>query len=92
MHSSQAGLQANEFAQTVWTYSTALAFALFLVSIFILWGYRARMPRSRFLVWVAVIVLLPIVGPILWFVRRKRAYPPQDDALLKPLPKGSKLD
>lgn len=73
----------NEFLQTTWTFATALAFALFLVSIFILWGCRSRMPVSRFLLWIAVVTLLPIVGPVVWLARRRRAYSPTDDSLLQ---------
>ncbi|WP_349899099.1 PLDc N-terminal domain-containing protein [Parafrigoribacterium soli] len=61
--------------QTVWLWSTAATFALFLVAIFILWGFRERMPASRLVLWIVVIVLVPIAGPILWFVLGRRRYP-----------------
>ncbi len=72
----------NEFVQTAWTFATALAFALFLVAIFSVSGYRSRMPASRFLLWIAAVTLLPIVGPIVWLVRYRRAYPPTEESLL----------
>ena len=73
----------NEFVQTAWTFVTALAFALFLVAIFSVWGYRSRMPVSRFLLWIAAVTLLPIVGPIVWLVRHRRAYPPTEESQLQ---------
>lgn len=61
--------------QTVWMWSTAAAFALFLVASFILWGFRGRMPTRHALLWAVLIVVLPVVGPILWFTLGRRRYP-----------------
>jgi hypothetical protein len=73
----------NEFAQTAFTFATALAFALFLVAVFSVSGYRSRMPITRFLLWVAAVTLIPIVGPIVWLARYRRAYPPTAETLLQ---------
>lgn len=75
MLSAEASQRAVTIAQAVWMWSTAAAFALFLVAIFILWGFRPRMRLSRFLLWAALMLLVPVVGPILWFAVGRRRYP-----------------
>ena len=73
-------------------WSTAAAFALFLVAVFILWGFRGRMPVSRFLFWIAVIVLLPVVGPIVWFALGRRRYPVRVEESFTTPPDAPRLD
>ena len=91
-----AGGAMNEsavaIAQTVWMWSTAAAFALFLVAVFILWGFRHRMRLPHFLLWLALVVLVPVVGPVLWFVLGRRRYPAKVEESFTVPPNTPKLN
>jgi hypothetical protein len=90
--SAEAGMSAVAIAQTVWMWSTAAAFALFLVAVFILWGFRHRMRPSHFLLWLALVVLVPVVGPVLWFVVGRRRYPTKVEESFTAPPNTPKLN
>ena len=75
MVSAEVGMSAAAIVQAVWMWSTAAAFALFLVAIFSVVGFRHRMRLSRFVLWTALVLLVPVVGPILWFAVGRRGYP-----------------
>lgn len=84
--------QLAAIGQTVWLWSTAAAFALFLVAIFFLWGIRTRMPVRHFVLWIALIVLVPIVGPILWFALGRRRYPAKVEESFKVPPDAHRFN
>jgi hypothetical protein len=84
--------QLAAIGQTVWLWSTAAAFALFLVAIFFLWGIRTRLPVRHLMLWIALIVFVPLVGPILWFALGRRRYPAKVEESFTPPPGARRLD
>ncbi|MEO7123727.1 MAG: PLD nuclease N-terminal domain-containing protein [Lacisediminihabitans sp.] len=74
---ADGGLSVAAVTQAVWMWSTAAAFALFLVAIFSVVGFRHRMRVSRFVLWTALVLLVPVIGPVVWFVAGRRRYPPK---------------